>query len=89
MRCVLLVLAMAVGVALLAAGVAVADTVTTNFEAPAFHTGSVNGQPVNVQPGWKSAPPGAIPSCNPLPTAGEYDQRVVANGVVPAAFGLR
>ena len=89
MRCVLLVLAMAVSIALLAAGVAVADTVTTNFEAPAFHTGSVNGQPVNVQPGWKSAPPGAIPSCNPLPTAGEYDQRVVANGVVPAAFGLQ
>jgi uncharacterized repeat protein (TIGR01451 family) len=75
-----------VSFALLTCGVAAADTVTTDFEA--FTLGSVNGQPAGVTPGWKSAPPGSIPSCNPNPTGGAYDQAVVANGAgVPAAFG--
>ena len=72
-----------VSIGLLPCGVAVADTVTSDFEAPLFHLGSVNGQD-----GWKSAPPGAIPSCDPTPTNGQYDQAVVANGAgTPAAFG--
>lgn len=76
-------------IALLPCSVALADTVTTNFEPPLFQLGSVNGQGVvNGQPGWKSAPPGAIPSCNPTPTGGQYDQAVVANGAgAPASFG--
>jgi uncharacterized repeat protein (TIGR01451 family) len=64
-------------IALFPSGVATADTVTTNFEAPLFHLGSVNGQD-----GWKSAVPGDIPS---LPHG--YDQEVVANGGAPPAFG--
>ena len=40
-------------IVLLPCGVALADTVTTNFEPPLFHTGSVNGQD-----GWKSDVPG-------------------------------
>ena len=43
-------LATFVGFALLACGVAVADTVTTDFEG--FRLGSVNGQD-----GWRSASP--------------------------------
>jgi uncharacterized repeat protein (TIGR01451 family) len=83
MRSVLIVLATAVTVSLLACGVAVADTVTTDFEA--FHTGTVNGQS-----GWKSAPPGAIPSCDPHPTGGRYDQAVVGNGLAPSlGFGAQ
>lgn len=70
-------LATFVSVALLPCGVAVADTVTTNFEAPLFHTGSVNGQD-----GWKSAVPGNIPT---LPEG--YDQEVVANKGAPSEFG--
>jgi len=67
-------------VALLTCGVAVADTVTTNFET--FQPGSVNGQQ-----GWKSAPLGALPSCAPI--GGHYDQAVVANSGAPAAFDLQ
>ena len=78
------------GFAVLTCGSALADTVTTNFEPPAFSTtaeiplgiappGSVNGQG-----GWKSAVPGDIPS---LPHG--YDQAVVANSGAPAAFGAQ
>jgi uncharacterized repeat protein (TIGR01451 family) len=64
-------------IALLPFGVARADTVESNFEAPLFHLGSVNGQD-----GWKSAVPGDIPS---LPFG--YDQRVVTNSGAPPEFG--
>ena len=77
MRSILMVLATAVSMALLACGVAVADTVTTNFDG--FNVGTVNGQD-----GWKSAVPGNIPS---LPLG--YDQAVVANSGAPEAFGGR
>jgi uncharacterized repeat protein (TIGR01451 family) len=66
----------------LACGVAAADTVATDFEAPAFQPASVNGQPVNAPPRWKSAVPGNIPS---LPLG--YDQAVVPNSGAPGAFG--
>ena len=77
-------------IVLLPCGVALADTVTTNFEPPLFHTGSVNGQD-----GWKSDVPGDIPS---LPHG--YDQAVVNNASPssspappappgPAAFGTQ
>ena len=65
-----------VGIALLASGVAGADTVTTNFEPPTFQPGSVNGQD-----GWKSAKPGDLQQ---FP---EYDQEVEQNVGAPAAFG--
>ena len=55
MRSMLMVLATAVSMALLACGVAVADTVTTDFDRSTL--GTVNGQD-----GWKSAVPGNIPS---------------------------
>ncbi|HKE79270.1 MAG TPA: hypothetical protein VKB54_08185 [Solirubrobacteraceae bacterium] len=73
-------------VALLAcSAVAAADTVTTNFES--FNLGSVNNTP---QGGWRSAPPGSIPACDPTPTGGAYDQAVVDNpSGTPAAFGAR
>jgi uncharacterized repeat protein (TIGR01451 family) len=75
-------------VALLPCGVALADSVTTNFEPPLFHTGSVNGQD-----GWKSGNPGPT-----LPQG--YDQAVVNNAspstppapaapAAPAAFGIQ
>jgi uncharacterized repeat protein (TIGR01451 family) len=70
-------LATFVSIALLPCGVAAADTVKTEFEAPLFGLGSVNGQD-----GWKSATPFDIPS---LPHG--YDQAVVANSGAPAAFG--
>lgn len=77
MRGMLIVLATAVSAALLACGVALANSVTTNFEG--LTPGSVNGQD-----DWKSAPPGSdIPGS---PT-GELDQAVVANGGIAAAFG--
>ena len=79
MRSMLMVLATAVSIALLACGVAAASI--TLFEAPLFHPGSVNGQSGVGGFPWKSAPPGAIPSCNPNPTGGQYDQEVVANGL--------
>ena len=79
MRSVLMVLAAAVSMALLACEVAVADTVTTGFEPPAFTPGSVDGQD-----GWKSAAPGDVPA---LPEG--YDQEVVTNSGVPTAFGLQ
>lgn len=80
MRRMLLVLATAVGMALLACGVAVADTVTADFES--FTLGTVNGQD-----GWTSAVPGDIPA---LPNG--YDQDVVltsAYGGVPGGFGSK
>jgi uncharacterized repeat protein (TIGR01451 family) len=78
MRRKLTVLATAVSMVLLLCGVAAADTVTSTFEPPSFHLGTVNGQD-----GWKSAVPGNIPS---LPNG--YDQAVVANTPpAPAVFG--
>ncbi len=77
MRRMLMVLAAAVSMVLLVCGVAAASI--TLFEAPLFHLGSVNGQSGVGGFPWKSAPPGAIPSCNPTPTLGQYDQEVVAN----------
>jgi uncharacterized repeat protein (TIGR01451 family) len=58
-------------VVLFAGGVALADTVTSDFEPPLFHLGSVNGQQ-----GWKSVGPGFSAS----PT-GEFDQAVVSTTV--------
>src|SRR5262245_44246768 len=75
MRGIFMVLATAVSAALLACGVAAADTVTTDFES--FNLGTVNGQD-----GWTSAVPGDIPA---LPYG--YDQDVVLNSVAPPAFG--
>ena len=85
-------LATLVGIAFLPCGVAAADTVTTDFEAPAFHAcpapqpvfaacGTVDGQN-----GWHSAVPGDIPS---LPQG--YDQQVVVNSSfgAPASFGAQ
>lgn len=83
-------LATLVSIALLPCGVAAADTVTSNFEAPTFHA-CLSPQPVyaacgtvNGQNGWHSAVPGNIPS---LPEG--YDQQVVVNSSfgAPAAFG--
>ena len=73
MRRTLMVLAMTVGMALLACGVAVAQTVSTDFEG--LDLGNVNGQD-----GWTSAVSGIL-----SPT-GRFDQEVVANSVPPAAF---
>jgi uncharacterized repeat protein (TIGR01451 family) len=95
-RLIVVLLSTLVGVALLQCGVALADTVTTNFEnfnactplapvvAPAPTCGTVNGQN-----GWKSAIPGDIPS---LPNG--YDQQVVVNSEItghpaPASFGAQ
>ena len=78
MRRTLMVLATATGMALLACGVALAQTVSTDFEG--LPLGTVNGQD-----GWRSAPPG---SGVPSPT-GEFDQAIVANSGAPAAFGLQ
>jgi uncharacterized repeat protein (TIGR01451 family) len=85
----LIVLAAAVSVVLLVSGVATASI--TLFEAPLFRAGlSVNGQSGVGGFPWKSAPPGAIPSCNPIPTLGQYDQQVVLNGLDPSVgFGLQ
>jgi len=77
MRRTLMVLATAVSMVLLVCGVAAADTVTTTFEPPTFHLGTVDGQD-----GWHSAVPGDIPA---LPLG--YDQAVVANSGAPPAFG--
>ena len=77
----LIALAAAVSMALLVSGVAAASI--TLFESPLFHPGSVNGQNGVGGVPWKSAPLGAIPSCNPIPTLGQYDQAVVANTVAP------
>jgi uncharacterized repeat protein (TIGR01451 family) len=77
-----------VSIALLPCGVALADTVTTDFEGfqacsppvPVFvATCTVNGQD-----GWKSAVPGDIPSL----LLG-YDQQVVGNSGAPADFGAK
>jgi uncharacterized repeat protein (TIGR01451 family) len=77
MRRKLMVLATAASMVLLACGVAAADSVTTTFEPPTFHLGSVD-----EQDGWHSAEPGDIPA---LPLG--YDQAVVANSGAPAEFG--
>src|SRR5512132_89817 len=77
----LIALAAAVSMALLVSGVAAASI--TLFEDPLFHPGSVNGQSGVGGFPWKSAPLGAIPSCNPTPTLGQYDQEVVPNTVAP------
>ena len=79
MRSMVKTLATALGMALLVCGVASADTVTTNFEPPTFHPGSVNGQD-----GWMSATNTDIPA---LPNG--YDQEVVVNSGAPAAFGTQ
>ena len=76
MRFTLLVLSTAVSIAVLPAQVAVADIVTTNFDA--FSLGTVNGQA-----GWHSAVPGDVPA---LPNG--YDQAVVPSGGV-AGFGAQ
>jgi uncharacterized repeat protein (TIGR01451 family) len=76
MRRILMVLASAVGMALLACGVAAADTVETDFET--FNLGTVDGQD-----GWHSAVPGDIPG---LPLG--YDQAVVSSGGV-SGFGTK
>jgi len=81
MRRKLMVLAAAASMALLVSGVAAASI--TLFEPPLFHPGTVNGQSGVGGFPWKSAPLGAIPSCNPSPTLGQYDQEVVANSVAP------
>ena len=78
MRRIDMVLATAVSMALLPCGVAVADTVTTNFEPLAFHPGSVDGQV-----GWHSAVPGDIPAV-PL----GYDQEVFGVSGIPG-FGTQ
>jgi uncharacterized repeat protein (TIGR01451 family) len=81
-------LATFVSLALLACPVALADTVTTNFEAPLFNACTPPAPVFNAlctvkgQDGWKSAVPGDIPS---LPEG--YDQQVVVNSGAPAAFG--
>ncbi len=79
-RCTAIVgwLATFVSFALLACGVAVADTVPTSFEPPTFMPGSVNGQG-----GWHSAKPGDIPA---LPNG--YDQAVVSVSGIPG-FGTQ
>jgi uncharacterized repeat protein (TIGR01451 family) len=86
MRRTLMVPAAAVSMALLACGVAAADSVTTDFESFTFST-------VNGQQGWKSAPPGAILPCIPLPTGGQIDQGVfptpLLGPLAPAAFEQR
>jgi uncharacterized repeat protein (TIGR01451 family) len=79
MRRMLMVLTTAVSMVLLVCGAAAASI--TLFEAPLFHPGTVNGQSGVGGFPWKSAPLGAIPSCNP--TLGQYDQAVVANSVAP------
>jgi uncharacterized repeat protein (TIGR01451 family) len=81
-----------VSVALLGCPVALADTVTTDFESPLFQACAPPAPvfnptcTVNGQDGWKSAVPGDIPS---LPNG--YDQQVVANSVLgaPASFGAQ
>ena len=77
----LIALAAAVSMVLLVSGVATASI--TLFEAPLYHFGSVNTQSGVGGFPWKSAPLGAIPACNPIPTLGQYDQEVVANTVAP------
>ncbi len=82
-RAIVGLLAAFVSFGVLACGVAAA--VVTNFEG--FTLGSVNGQggpPLAAQP-WKSAPPGAIPACDPTPTNGQYDQQVVSNSLISPA----
>lgn len=78
-----------VSIALLACGVALADTVTTNFEAPLFHVCTPPAPvfapmcTVNGQDGWKAGLPGEIGPALPI----GYDQQVVANSGAPPEFG--
>ena len=72
-------LATAAVMVLLACGVALAQTVSTDFEG--FDLGTVNGQD-----GWTSAPPGSPILGSPT---GEFDQAIVANSGPPGAFGQR
>jgi uncharacterized repeat protein (TIGR01451 family) len=74
MRSMLKALATAGSMALLASGIAVADTVTTTFEPPDVRPGSVAGQN-----GWLSAVPGDIPNFE------GYDQEVVSTDPFPGA----
>src|SRR5512132_3408933 len=84
----LIALAAAVSMFLLVCGVAAASI--TLFERPLFLPGSVNGQNSVGGFPWKSAPLGAIPSCNPTPTLGQYDQEVELNGLAQSVgFGLQ
>ena len=87
MRSVLRVLTTAVSMVLLACGVAVADTVTTDFESfqVCSPPAAVFAEPCTVddQGGWKSGRPGEIGPSLPI----GYDQQVVANGGAPSAFG--
>ena len=85
----LIALAAAVSMVLLVSGVATASI--TLFEEPLFHAGrSVNGQSGVGGFPWKSAPPDTIPSCDPNPTNGQYDQEVVRNGLAPSVgFGVQ
>jgi hypothetical protein len=61
---------------LFAAAVLYADSLIINFEASAYHTGSIE-----MQSGWGGQNPPGIP-INPL-----IDQEVVANTSAPASFG--
>ena len=70
------------------AGVAVRLTLRALRPAPIPPWVHLNGQSSIGGFPWKSAPPGAIPSCNPNPTLGQYDQAVVADTVAPAGGPL-
>ena len=72
-RAIVGLLAASVSFALLACGVAAASI--TLFEPPLFHPGSVNGQSGVGGFPWKSAPPGAIPSCHPIPRSDTTTRR--------------
>jgi hypothetical protein len=61
---------------LLVAAVVYADSLIIDFEAPAYHTGSID-----MQNGWGGQNPPGIP-INPL-----IDQEVVTNVSAPASFG--
>ena len=80
MRSMLMVLATAVSMALLTCGVAAASI--TLFEPPLFHPGSVDGQSGVGGFPWKSAPLGAIPSCNPNPTEDSTTRRLCHTGLL-------
>jgi uncharacterized repeat protein (TIGR01451 family) len=82
MRSVLLVLATAAGVALLV-GVASAGTATTNFEPPAFHPGSVDGQG-----GWRASAFDQDVVANGLPAGVGFGTQSfrLSNAVASGAF---
>lgn len=75
----LAVLVVAFTTAVVFIGLAYADSKAINFEAPAYTTGSINGQN-----GWGGQNPPGIP-INPA-----IDQAIVTNGVgAPASFGAQ